>query len=167
MTLPLLVIPLLMEASSLFAYFAAAAHCSLILSLLCTRTPRSLLTQLLPSQVDPSLRYTPGLCSLRCKTLHLSLLNFIKFLLTHSSSLSMSSCRVAVPSEVFISSLSLISLANFVMVHLISSSRWLMKIFDSIGPYIDCCGTPLVTGYHHSLGVTSQPVPHAPHKPLV
>jgi len=43
-------------------FFAAAVHCSLILSLLSTRTPRSLSTELLPCQVDPSLCCAPGLC---------------------------------------------------------------------------------------------------------
>jgi len=104
--------PLLMQPSVLLAFCATAAHCSLILSLLPTRTPRSLSTELLLSWVDPSLCFTPRLCFPRCKTLHLSLLNFTKFLLALYSSLSRSSCRVALPSKVSTSPLSSVLSAN-------------------------------------------------------
>ena len=68
--------PLLMQPSILLTFFAAAAHGSLILSLLCTVTLKSLSIELCLSWVDPSLCCPPGLFFHRCKTLHLSLLNF-------------------------------------------------------------------------------------------
>lgn len=49
------VMSLLMQASIQLPFFAAAAHCSLIESLLPTRTSRYLSTELVPSSVDPSL----------------------------------------------------------------------------------------------------------------
>ncbi|KAK4823665.1 LOW QUALITY PROTEIN: hypothetical protein QYF61_005017 [Mycteria americana] len=51
-SLSLLVMPLMRQPSILLAFFATAAHCSLILSLLSTRTPRFLSTELLPSQEE-------------------------------------------------------------------------------------------------------------------
>lgn len=96
----------------------------------------------------------PGLHFFRCNTLHLSLLNFMRFygingppsmegFLAHSSRQSRSSCRVLL--------LSLVSLGpwtNFVRVHLIPSSRSLVKIISSIEPSIDPLGTPFVAGCH-------------------
>ena len=140
----LLVMPLLMQSSILLAFFGAEAKCSLIL-ILSTRTSRSLSAELLSSWVDPSLCCTLGLCFPRCKTLHLSLLNFIMFLVARSSSLSRSSCRVARPSEVSTSPLSLVSSTNFIRVHLVLSPRSLTKIWNGIGPNINPWATTLVT----------------------
>lgn len=42
-----------MQPSLILAFFAAATNCSLTLSCLSTRTPRSLSIELFPSQVDP------------------------------------------------------------------------------------------------------------------
>jgi len=137
--------PLLRQPSILLAFFASAAHCSLTLSLLSDWTPRSFYTELLPLWVDPSLCCTPEFCFPQCKTLYLSLLNFIRFLLAHSSSLSRSSCRVTYPSKVSSSPLSLLLLANFIRVYLILSSRSLKKILNSTGPNTNPWGTPLVT----------------------
>jgi len=135
-----------MQPSILLAFFAAAAYCSLLLSLMSTRTPRSLSTEMLHCQVDPSLSCTPVLCFPSCKTLHFSMLHFIRFLLAHSSSLSRSFCRVALSPTVSTSPRSLVSLANFIRVSLIPSSTSLMKILNNVGPNIDSCRTPLVTG---------------------
>lgn len=117
-----------MQPIVLLAFFATAVNCLLILSLLSTKAPSSLSTQLLPSQVDSSLFCPPGLGFPRCKTIHLSLLNIIRFLLAHCFSISRSSCRVAVPSEVSTFPHSLVSLAKFIWVRLMPSSRSLMKI---------------------------------------
>ncbi|XP_053934087.1 AP-3 complex subunit sigma-2 isoform X2 [Cuculus canorus] len=101
----LLAMSLLVQPHVLWPCFAAAAAaCSLTWSLVTNRTSRALSTQLLPS-----LCCTPGLCFPRSKTLYLSLLNFIRFLLASSSSLSRSSCRVSIPSKVSTSLLSLVS----------------------------------------------------------
>jgi len=67
-------------------------------------------------------------------------------LLDRSSSLARSYCRVAFPSEVSISPLSLVSSENFIRVHLIPSFGSLMKILSSIELDIDPWVTPLVTG---------------------
>lgn len=87
MTLSLAVMALLVQCNILLAFFASSAHCTLTLNLLPTRNSRLLATELLPSQVGPSLCCSPPLYYLRCKTLHLSILNFIGFLSVHSLSL--------------------------------------------------------------------------------
>lgn len=76
----------------------------------------------------------------------LVLVELHKVLGSHSSSLSRSSCRVGLPPKVFTFPLSLVFSANFIRIHLIPSSRPLMKILNRHGPYIDPWGTPLVTG---------------------
>lgn len=103
MILSLLVIPLLIQSSNLLACFATAAHHSPIFSYLSTRTPRTFFTELFLGWVDSSLCQTPGICFPRCRTLHFSLLNLIKFYLVHSSSLPRSSCRMALTYKVLIS----------------------------------------------------------------
>ena len=76
------------------------------------------------------------------QVLTFSLLNFIRLLLAHSSSLSRSSCRVALPSEASTSLLTLISLAKFIRVHLVPSSRSLMKWYSTAFSPISIPGGP-------------------------
>ena len=85
----LLVMSPQMQPRIRFAFVAAAAHCWLVFSL-STRTPRSLSARLLPSHTDPSLYRGLWLWCPSCRTWHLSLLNFIQFLLAHFSRLSRS-----------------------------------------------------------------------------
>ena len=85
----LLVMSPQMQPRIRFAFVAAAAHCWLVFSL-STRTPRSLSARLLPSHTDPSLYWGLWLWCPSCRTWHLSLLNFIQFLLAHFSRLSRS-----------------------------------------------------------------------------
>lgn len=122
-SLSLLVIPLLIESSNLLACFATAAHHCPVFSCFSTRTSRPLSTELSLSWADSSLCQTPGICFPMCKTFHLSLLNFIRFYLAHSSSLPRSSCRMAHPYSVLVPPPGLVSLANFIRVDLIPSSR--------------------------------------------
>ncbi|NXI61513.1 HLTF factor, partial [Anseranas semipalmata] len=77
-------------------------------SLLFTRTPRSLSVRLLLSHTDPSMYWSLQLGYPRWRTLHLFLLNFVRFLLAQSFSLSMSVCKMALSSDVFTLPLSLI-----------------------------------------------------------
>ena len=72
------------------AFLAARAHCWLMVNLSSTSTPRSLSTELLSSRSTPSLYWCMGLFLPRCRTLHLPLLNFIRFLSAQLSSLSRS-----------------------------------------------------------------------------
>lgn len=73
--------PLQVQPRIWFAFFV---HCWLGLSY-SSRTPRSLSARLLLNCMDPSLYWAPWLCHPRCRTLHLSLLSFIQFLLVHST----------------------------------------------------------------------------------
>lgn len=52
----------LVEPKVLWATFATALNCSLLLSLLCTETPGPFSTELLPRWANPSLCCAPGLC---------------------------------------------------------------------------------------------------------
>lgn len=67
-------------------------------------------------------------------------------LLAHSFSLSRSSCRVGLPSEMSSFPLSFPPSANSARVHLIPSYSSLGKISNSAGPKINPHGTPPVTG---------------------
>lgn len=78
-------------------------------------TPQILLVLHLSSSV-PSLYPCKGFFLPGCKTSHLSLLNFMKFLLAHSSGLSMSLWTAVLPSMISTSSRNLASSANMVNV---------------------------------------------------
>lgn len=75
--------------------------------------------------------------------------------------------------EVSTSPLSLLSLPDFIRIHLITSSRSSLKILNTFGPYIHPWGTPCVTGCQseNKLFLTPlcvQPIkrlPHPPHSP--
>lgn len=142
-----------MQPSLLLAFSSPAAHWSLILNLLSTRTPRSLSIKLLPSQADFSLCCSSGFYFFRCNTLYLSFLNFIGFygihrtpsmkgFLAHSSRQSRSSCRVVSPFLTHFGTTDKLCKG----IHLIPSSRSHIKIVSGVEPNIHPLGTPLVTG---------------------
>ena len=89
---------LLTQPQVLLAIPAARAHCWLVLSSLPSSTPRAFSAELLPGQEGPSLYGCQKLFFPRCLTRHLSLLNFIWFLLPHSSSPSKAVWVAALPS---------------------------------------------------------------------
>ena len=128
------------------AFLAARAHCWLMVNLSSTSSPRSLCTELLSSRSAPSLYWCMGLFFPRCRTLHLPLLNLIRFLSAQLSSLSSSHWMAAQPSGVSTTPPSLVSSANLLRVHSNPSSRSLMKKLNKIGPSTDPWGSPLLTG---------------------
>jgi len=73
---------------------------------------------------------------------HLSLLNFMRFLSTHFSSLLRSFWMAAQPSSASVNPPSLVSSENLLRVHSTSSSRSLVKILNrtatSIDPWVHC-----------------------------
>ena len=71
------------------AFLAIRAHCWCMVNL-STSTPMCLTTEMLFSRWAPSLYWCMGLFLSRYRTLHLSMLNFIRFLSTQLSSLSRS-----------------------------------------------------------------------------
>lgn len=93
----LLPVLLLVQPRMLLAFLAARADCWLMFSLLSTKIPRSFSTALLPSCLVPSLYYCQGLFLPICRASHLSLLNFPRFLLAHSSSLFRSLWNATLP----------------------------------------------------------------------
>ena len=78
----------------------------------------------------------------------MAVLNLIRFMWAHFSSLSMSLWMAAFHSAVSDTPLSLVSLAKFVRVHLILLSRSFVKMAKNTGPKTDLCRIPLITGLH-------------------
>ena len=109
-------------------------------------TPRSLSTGLLSSRSAPSLYWCMGLFLPRCRTLHLPLLNFIRFLCAQLSSLYRSHWMPAQPSGVPATLPSFMSPANLLRLHSVPSSRSWMKKMNKNGWTTDPQGTLLVTG---------------------
>jgi len=128
------------------AFLASRAHCWLMVNLSSTRTPRSLSSELLSSRSTPSLYWCIGLFLPRCRTLHLPLLNLIRFLSAQTSSLSRSRCMAAQPSGASTTPPSLESLANLLRVHSNSSSRSLMKKLGVNAGKMQCYSVTTVSG---------------------
>ena len=127
------------------AFLAARAHCWLIVNLSSTRTPRFLSAELLSSRSIPSLYWCMGLFLPRCRTLHLPLLNLIRFLSAQLSSLSRCHWMAAQPAWCIYHSSQFCVISKLGEVHSNSSSRSLMNKLNKTGPSTDPWGTPLVT----------------------
>lgn len=82
----------------LLAVQAARARCWLMPSFLSIRTPKSLLAGLLLTSSSPSLYTYLGLLQFNCSILHLALMNLIRFVCAHFSSLSWSLWMVSLRS---------------------------------------------------------------------
>ncbi|KAK4826847.1 hypothetical protein QYF61_011715 [Mycteria americana] len=89
-----------------------------------------------------------GLFIPRGRTWYFHLLNFMRFLSAHFSSLSRSLWMAARPSDVSATPPSFVSSRNLPRVCSAPSSRSLMKVLNNIGSSIDSYSTPLVTGLH-------------------
>ncbi|KAK4810863.1 hypothetical protein QYF61_008835 [Mycteria americana] len=105
----------------------------------------------------PSLYWNRGLPQPRCRTLHLALLNLMRFTQAHFSSLPRSLWMTSRPSGVSTAPLSLVSSANLLRVHSISLSMSLMKILNSTGPTVD----------RYPLDATIQPIPYPLNSPPI
>lgn len=75
------------------------SRCWLVLSLLLTRTHRSLTAKLLSSHSSPSLYLWPLLLHSKYRTWNFDLLNFKPFIISQCSILSRSLCKPLVPQE--------------------------------------------------------------------
>jgi len=71
-----------MQTRRLLAFLSATIHCWLMVILL-TRTHRAFSVKMLLNSLDPIVYKCMGLFLPRCKTLHFSVLNFMRFLLVH------------------------------------------------------------------------------------
>lgn len=113
-----------------------------------TRTPESHSVELLPRELAPRLYCGPGLFYSRCKPIlfFLLLLNFMRFLSTHFSSLSASLWTVALPSSTLSTHPSLVFCADLLRMHSVPSPRLLMKTLNSISPILILEGFHLVAG---------------------
>lgn len=130
--LDVLALLLLILSWMLLAFLSARAHCRPKFSLLSTKTPMSFPAELLYSQCISSLYHCNEFFLPRCRTWHLSLLNFMKFLLAYSSSLSRSLWMLALLPGMW-TGISLVSSANKMRVHYVASSRPLIKLLNRTG----------------------------------
>ena len=108
---------LLMEPRLLLVFQAASAYFWLMSSFSSVRTAKSFSVELFSMSSSPSLYFYLGLPCSRCNTLHLALLNLIKFSRSHFLSVSMSLLMISLPSIASTASLSLVSPANLLRVH--------------------------------------------------
>jgi len=104
------------------AFLAASAHCQLMLSFLSTSTAKSFSSGLLSIHSLPSLYLCLGLPQPMCLTLHVTMLNFMRFARAHLSSLSRSLWTISLPSSVSTAPHSLVLSAKLLRVHLIPLS---------------------------------------------
>lgn len=85
-----------------------------------------------------------GLLCPKCRTQYLALLNFIWLASAYQSNLSRFLCRALLPLSKFVLPHKLALSANLLRVHLIPSSRSLIKVFLKAGPNIKLWATPFV-----------------------
>ena len=156
------------------AFLKIRAHSWLTVKLSSTRTSRPLSTELLYSRSALSLYWCIGLFLPKFRTLHLPLLNLMRFFSAQLSSVCRSHWMAAQPSGVPAPPPSFVSLANLLRVHSVPSSRSVMNKLNNTGPSTDPWGPPLATGLqldsaagHNPLSSAIQPVLNPPHCPLI
>lgn len=143
-SLDLLAMISLMQPGIPLATFTARAHCWVISNLLSNRTTISFSAKLLSSHSFPSLYWFMGLFLPKCRICHFPLLNSMRLLLGHFSSLPKFLWMAAQPSCISASPSDFVSFAD---LHSVSSSRSL-KMLNSTGSSGDPWDTLLVTGVH-------------------
>ena len=141
-----------MQPGRWFDFCIASAHCQHTSSF----SPTSIYPQVLLHRATLNLVILQSVLMLviptpMCRTLHLALLNFLRFTWAHSSSLSRSLWMASLPSSKSIASLSLVSFANLLRMHSIPVSMSLIKILNSIGCSIDPWGKLLTTSFHFGI----------------
>lgn len=139
------------RASVCTAQDALAFLCCQDLLLACAQLAIYEHLQILISKAAPKLvRSQPvspqGLFLPCCSTWHLFVLNFIRFLLANSSSLSGSFRMAILPSSIWIGPPVWFHLQTWWECTPFISSRLLIKMLNRTGPRRDSCGTPLIAG---------------------
>ncbi|KAK4830007.1 hypothetical protein QYF61_008177 [Mycteria americana] len=125
------------------AFFAVKAYCWLMFNLMSTKTPRSFSAKLLSSWV--ALAHTGACgCSSSGAGLFAFLLNFMRFTPAHFSSLSRTLWVASHPSGISTTRPSFVSSASLLRVHVVPSSKLLMKMFKRFEHTID-------PGIHHDI----------------
>jgi len=127
-----LVDPLLMQPGIQLASGAASPCCWLASSFSSTRIPKSFSTELLSMHSSPSLYAYLRLSWFKCNTLHMALLNIVRFSWTHFLILSRCLWMASLLSFVSTSPLSLVSSS-----HLIQLSVLLIKTLKRAGVKTD------------------------------
>lgn len=125
------------------------AHCQLMLSFKSTNQhPYVLLLRDALNLFSAQPVFVFGLPQPRCRTLHLPLLNLMRFTQAHLSSLSRSIWMESLPSIASTAPHCLVSSENLLRVHSIPLSKSPTKMLNSTSPSIGSWGTLLVTDLH-------------------
>ena len=111
-SLDLLATVLWMQPRIQLAFWAVSTHCRVMLSFLSSRIPKSFSSGLLSMHSPPTLYLCLALPPPMCRTLHLALLNFLRFTQAHPSSLSRSLWMASLPSSMSTTLHSLVLSAN-------------------------------------------------------
>ena len=160
-----------MQPRILLAFWAASAHCWSMLNLSSIKTLKSFSVRLL-LRSSSSLHTYLEFPWPKPNTLHLTLLNLIRFIWNHLLSLSKSLWMAFLLSAESIAPLSLIFSENLLRMHSISSSMSLIKMLKCTQPKTDSWGTPLIRpppGHrgidHNPLAATLQWIPYPLNSP--
>lgn len=132
----------------LLTFWASSAHYQLTSTILSISSPKSFYTGLLSIHWCPCHQWYWGLSQYKCSSLHLALLNFVRFAWAPSSSFwgPFGWCRIPHADQLHPSAL--VSFVNLLRVQLIPLSMSLIKILNSIGPRTGLQRTPVITGFH-------------------
>jgi len=134
-SLALLATLLGMQPRVRLAFWAASAHClSVHVQLFIHQLPQVLLLRAARIPFLPSLYLCLQLTQPMGRSVHLALLNFMRFAWAHLSSLSRSLWMASCSLGVLIAPLSLVSSANLLRVHSIPLSISPTKMLNSAGP---------------------------------
>lgn len=127
----------------LLAFITARTHCLLItFTLLSTKTHKFFSAKLLPSQSSFNLHSTKRLCLPRFwRTLHLSLLNYIRLIVSQFLLPAQVPLTCSTILECFHQSDNLLSV-NLMVVHTLASARLLLQTEYSTGPTTDSGSSP-------------------------
>ena len=106
-----------MQPRTQLAFWSARAHCRLMLNLSSTNTAKYFSWGQLSSYSLPSLYLCLWLPQSRCKSLHLTFLNFVRSAWAYLSSLPKSLWMASLPSRESTAPLSSVSSANMLRVH--------------------------------------------------
>lgn len=122
------------------------------------KDPKVLLSRAALQLLRPQHVLMPGVILTQYKTLHLPLLNFMRFLSAQFSSLSRSLWAAAQPTGVTATPPGFVSSVNLLKHHSAPSSRSLTKKLNSTRPSISPWGIPLLTRFQLTLCDSSYPL---------
>lgn len=161
-SLSLLVTLFFMQPCIQLAFWAASTHYWLMSNLSSFSNLNSFSVGLLSIHSSLKIHWYWGLPQLRCRTLHLALLNCTRFVRAHPLSVSRSLWMASLLSSISASSINLVSTENLLRVHSVPLFMSLIKILNNTDHSKDTWGTPLISVFYldiEPLAVTLQMLP--------